>query len=61
MRMKNFFSSPQKSSDLENFSRTLDVIQKQLRELRDDNIKMNNDLRTIVKGVALLVSVPEPE
>lgn len=59
--MKNFFSSPPKStSDLENFSQ-LDHIQRQLRELRDDHAQMNKDLRTIVKAVALLVSAPEPE
>ncbi len=58
--MKNFFSSPPKDSDLQNFSK-LEVIQKQLRDLRDDNIRMSNDLRTIVKGIALMVAAPEAE
>ncbi len=58
--MKNFFSSPSKTPDLQNFSK-LEIIQKQLRDLRDDNIRMSNDIRTIVKGIALLVTVPEPE
>ena len=57
MRMK-IFESPQK--DLEkNLSLRLDVIQKQLRLLRDDNSQMSKDLSTIVKGIALLVAAPE--
>jgi len=59
--MKNLFSSPPAPSDLQNFSVKLDVIQKQLRDLRDDNIRMSKDLRSTVKGIALLVSTPEPD
>ncbi len=59
--MKNLFSSPPKLSDLQNFSNKLLVMQKQLRDLRDDNIRMSKDLRTCVKGLGLLVSTPEPD
>ncbi len=56
--MKNFFSSP--PEDLQSFSR-LDVIQKQLRDLRDDNQIMLKQIRILVKGLAILVSSPESE
>ncbi len=59
--MKNLFSSPPKSPDLQNFSVKLEVIQKQLRDLRQDNIELNKNLRICVKGIALLVSTPEPD
>ncbi len=58
--MKNFLKSHD-GFDLSNFSSTLERIQTQLRELRDDNVTMSKDLRTIVKGIALMVSAPEPE
>ncbi len=58
--MKNLFSSPPKDSDLQNFSK-LEIIQKQLRDLRDDNTLMREQLRICVKGIALLVSAPEDE
>ncbi len=54
------FESPQK--DLEkNLSFRLEIMQKQLRDLRDDNSLISKDLKTILKGVALLVAVPEKE
>ncbi len=58
--MKNFFSSPPKSPDLQSFSK-LEIMQKQLRELRDDNQVILENLRICVKGIALLVSAPEPD
>ncbi len=58
--MKNFFSSPPKSPDFQSFS-VEDIIQKQLRDLRDDHIQINKQLRILVKGMAILVSSPEPE
>ncbi len=52
------FKSPQR--DLEKITK-LDIMQKQLRDLRDDNIQISKDLKTIIKGVALLVSVPQED
>ncbi len=58
--MKNFFSSPPKSPDLQSFSK-LDLIQKELRHARDDHAQMQKDLSTIVRGIALMVSAPTEE
>ncbi len=55
------FKSPLKDLEKEANSIKLDVIQKQLRDLRDDNASLAKDLKTILKGVALMVSAPEPE
>ncbi len=60
MRM-HVFKSPQKDLEKKAYLTRLDVIQKQLRDLRDDNQIMNKKLDTIVKGMALMVSAPEPE
>ncbi len=60
MRM-HVFKSPLKDLEKEANSIKLDVIQKQLRDLRDDNASLAKDLKTILKGVALMVSAPEPE
>ncbi len=50
------FESPQR--DLEkNFSK-LETIQKQLRDLRDDNQIMNKKLDTCVKALAAIYSAP---
>ncbi len=59
--MKNFFSSPTELPDFQNFSLKLDLIQKELRNARDDNARILKDLSTIVKGMAILVTQPEPE
>ncbi len=59
MRMK-IFESPQK--DLEkNLSFTLEVIQKQLRDLRDDNQQIVKQINICVKALAILVASPVPE
>ncbi len=57
------FESPQRDleKNLSFVDRKLDVIQKQLRDLRDDNVQMSKDIRTIVKAVALMVTAPEEE
>ncbi len=57
--MKNLFKSPE-SSDLKIFQ-NMDIMQKQLRDLRDDNIEIIKQIRTCVKGLALLVSAPEED
>ncbi len=57
--MKNLFKSPV-PSDLKIFQ-TFEIMQKQLRDLRDDNIQMMKQIRILVKGMAILVSSPEPE
>ncbi len=63
MRMKNFiFKSSSTPSDFHKICMLkLEIMQKQLRELRDDNQITHKDLNTIVKGLALLVSAPETE
>ncbi len=58
--MKKFFSSPPKSPDLQIFSK-LEVMQTQLRALREDNAQMSKDISTIVKGIALMVTAPTEE
>ncbi len=63
MRMKNFIfkSSDNNNSDLQKFSRTLETIQKQLRDLRDDNQTMTIKLNTCVKALAAIYSSPKDE
>ncbi len=56
--MKNFFSSP--TPDLQSFS-VDEIMQKQLRDLRDNNQEILKKLTILVKGMAILVSSPEPE
>ncbi len=46
MRMKNFFSSP--PEDLQNFSLVLNIMQKQLRDLRDDQSDIKRRLTRII-------------
>ncbi len=59
MRMK-IFESPQR--DLEkNLSLILDNIQKELRHNRDDISEIKKNINILVKGMAILVSSPEPE
>jgi len=56
----HIFKSPQR--DLEKLiSMKLEVIQTQIRALRDDNSAMHKDIRTIVKAIALIVTAPEPD
>ncbi len=59
--MKNLFSSPSNLPDLQNFSHEFDVIKKMIRDLRIDNDRMMKQIRICVKGIALLVSTPEPD
>ncbi len=59
--MKNFILSPRKTPDLKNFSVKLELIQTELRHQRDDNIYIRQQLTILVKGLAILVSQPEPE
>ncbi len=61
MRMKNFIFKSSQDSDLQKLFIKLELIQKELRHARDDHVQMTKDLSTIVKGVALIVSVPEEE
>ncbi len=60
MRMK-IFESPQRDleKNLSLFMKKLETIQKQLRDLRDDNSRMSLQLAQCVKGIALMVSAPE--
>ncbi len=59
--MKNLFSSPNIDSDLQNFSKDIKLIQQQLIDLRIDISHLNKQIRTTVKGIALLVSTPDSD
>ncbi len=61
--MKMFSSSP--LEDFQKFSleitKEIKIIQKQCIDLRIDNSRIQKQLRICVKGIALLVAVPEPD
>ncbi len=59
--MKNLFSSPSNLPDFQNFSLKLEHIQKELREQRFENKLILKELTTCKKGIAILVSTPEPD
>ncbi len=60
--MKNFIFKSSNDSDLSKmFQLKLELIQKELRHQRDEHAQITKDLSTIVKGIALLVSVPEED
>ncbi len=59
--MKNFIFKSSESKDLLKIFSTLEIIQKEQRANRYDNQKELAFLETIVKGLALLVSAPEPD
>ncbi len=59
--MKNFIFKSSNTSDLFKIFKTLDLIQTELRHQRDDHIEINKDLKTIVKGIALIISAPTEE
>ncbi len=60
--MKNFiFKSSVDTTDLLKILQKLDIIQKEQRHARYDLQVGLKQLDTIVKGIALLVSVPEPD
>ncbi len=46
--MKNFFSSPQETSDLQNFFLKLEIIQKEMRHQRDDLQDIKRRLTRII-------------
>jgi len=48
MRMKNLFSSPSKTPDLQNFSLSLEITKKMIRELRDDNADIKRRLTRVI-------------
>ncbi len=57
--MKNFIFKSSQASDLLKIISLLESIQTELRHNRFDNQSELDQLRTIVKGLALLVSAPE--
>jgi len=59
--MKNFIFKSQNNFDLQKFSKTLDTIQAEQRHARYDLQVIQKDLKVLLKGIALLVSAPEPE
>ena len=59
MRMKNFIFKSSQDSDLQKFSLKLEIVQKQLRDLRDDNQIIQKDLKTCVKALAAIYSSPK--
>ncbi len=46
--MKNFFSSPTELPDLQSFSLQLNIMQKQLRDLRDDQSDIKRRLTRVI-------------
>ncbi len=46
--MKNLFSSPSILPDLQNFSLSLEITKKMIRELRDDNADIKRRLTRII-------------
>ncbi len=46
--MKNFFSSPSSLPDLQNFSLSLEITKKMIRELRDDNSDIKRRLTRVI-------------
>ncbi len=61
MRMKNFIFKSSSNTDLLKIFSQLDSIQKEQRANRYDNQCELKQLEVIVKGIALLVSAPEPD
>ncbi len=61
MRMKNFIFKSSNDSDLLKIISLLESIQKEQRANRYDNQLELKKLDTCVKGMAILVSSPEPE
>ncbi len=60
--MKNFiFKSSVESKDLEKIIQEFRLTQKQINELRFDHNKIMKQLAICTKGIALLVTVPEPD
>ncbi len=58
MRMKNFIFKSSTDSDL---LKILQLVQAEQRHARYDLQQITKQVDTCVKGIALLVSVPEPE
>jgi len=59
--MKNLFSSPSILPDLQKFYNKLETIQAEQRHARYDLQQIQKQLQICVKGIALLVSTPEPD
>ncbi len=57
--MKLFSSSP--LEDLQKISLGIETIQKQCIDLRIDHDRMKRDIKTILKGVAMIYSAPNEE
>ncbi len=58
MRMKNFIFKSSLDKDL---LKILQIIQSEQRANRDDNQYIIQKINTLVKGMSLLVTTPEPE
>ncbi len=61
MRMKNFIFKSSQATDLLKILQKLDIIQKEQRHARYDLQVGLKQLEVIKKGIALLVSAPEPD
>ncbi len=61
MRMKNFIFKSSQDTDLLKILQKLDVIQAEQRHARYDLQQIQKKLEITVKGIALLVSTPEPD
>jgi len=61
LRMKNFIFKSSTDKDLQKFSLSLEIIKKEQRSARYDLQLIQKQLQICVKGIALLVSTPEPD
>jgi len=61
MRMKNFIFKSSIDKDLLKILSTLNIIQAEQRHARYDLQQIQKKLEITVKGIALLVSTPEPD
>ncbi len=61
MRMKNFIFKSSLDKDLLKIFNKLEIMQQQLRELRGDNTYLTLKTNQLVKGMAILVTQPEPD
>ncbi len=59
--MKNFIFKSSLDKDLLKILKTLDIIQAEQRHARYDLQQIEKKLDVTVKGIALLVSAPEPD
>ncbi len=61
MRMKNFIFKSSSDTDFKKIVSVLEIIQAEQRHARYDLQQIQKKLEICVKGIAILVSTPEPD